>query len=293
MDDEDLIDQEDQDQDYREPTLPLGRPQVVAPPMDAPAAARVAAPGATPITPPVASPMAPLTPQDAQNRAFWRKLQYDTQDAPIEEAEQAVTAALKFQAIRGYQQDLANGVPSHEALSKWAPMMFKTPPAGAFRGPTAPKPMDIGGRGYLYDAATQTMKPLTEGRPVARPRDPFAELQYKGILSQIAQVERELDKTVIPSEMTPLQEKRRYLIGQSEAIRKASQQVQPQAGVTPPTGVATPTAPAPASAPAPAAAAGDKIRVKSPAGKIGWIPAAQLDAALAAGYTKFQSWPPK
>lgn len=49
---------------------------------------------------------------------------------PVEQAGQAVTAALKYQGMRGYQQDLQSGMDASRALSKWAPLLFGGSPAG-------------------------------------------------------------------------------------------------------------------------------------------------------------------
>lgn len=43
---------------------------------------------------------------------------------PIDQAVKAVGAAIRFQGLRGYQQDLANSVPADQALARHAPMMF-------------------------------------------------------------------------------------------------------------------------------------------------------------------------
>ena len=62
---------------------------------------------------------------------------------PIQQSEQAVAAAMQFQGTRGYQQDVANGVPAPDALVKWAPLMFYADPSGmsaALAMATAPPP---------------------------------------------------------------------------------------------------------------------------------------------------------
>ena len=49
---------------------------------------------------------------------------------PIEKAQQAVQAAMKFQGNRGYQKDLADGKSPADALVKWGPLMFYNDPSG-------------------------------------------------------------------------------------------------------------------------------------------------------------------
>lgn len=172
---------EDLGQDYREPS-------VVAPVVAAPPRAAVAAPGGTAIAPPpAASPF--LSPSQAAQQETMRRLQYQVRDLPLAEAEQAVSTALKFQAIRGYQKDLQAGVTAPEALARWAPIMFSQPKAGTLgqaasmvrAGTPQEKYMDIGGVGYQMKdgkaipltTKAPTVKPITLTVPTD-PADPFA-----------------------------------------------------------------------------------------------------------------------
>ena len=56
---------------------------------------------------------------------------------PIDEAEQAVHAAMRFQGTRGYQRDLQNGVAPADAMAKWAPMLFPEPKQATMAGGAA------------------------------------------------------------------------------------------------------------------------------------------------------------
>lgn len=178
-------------QDYRDPPLDYRSPTVLPPPAAAPlpAPATVAAPGAAPVVPPQAQ-MGFLSPEEAEQRTTMRRLQYAIQDLPLDEAEKAVSAALKFQAVRGYQKDLAEGKSATEALARWAPIMF-TQPKAANLGQAASmvrasragdeKYMDIGGVGYMFKGGKATA--LTPPKVVppkstslvipANPEDPF------------------------------------------------------------------------------------------------------------------------
>lgn len=73
-----------------------------------------------------------------------RKLQGQISGLPFDQAQKATTAAMKIQGQRGYSADLAAGKPAHEALAKWAPMIFFDRPqtlAGAVRQSfTQPRP---------------------------------------------------------------------------------------------------------------------------------------------------------
>lgn len=146
---------EDLGQDYRPPP---DRPPIPMTPVARPGAAAVASPF--------------LSPDEAQRQLELRRLRYAIQDAPIEQAEAAVNAALKFQAQRGYRRDLQAGVPAAEALMKWGPSMFGSTAgtAGALGRLARPEPekyMDIGGVGYQMKGGRAI--PLTTAKPKTIP----------------------------------------------------------------------------------------------------------------------------
>jgi hypothetical protein len=104
------------------------------------------APGTYPS--PALPPWIPSFQQEAAQKAAadqdWqmRKLQEQLQGLPYEQAQRATVAAMKMQGQRGYQADLAAGKPAHEALAKWAPMLFSDRPqtfAGAVRQSFTPQ----------------------------------------------------------------------------------------------------------------------------------------------------------
>lgn len=51
-------------------------------------------------------------------------VQAQVANLPLDQAEAAVEAAMRFQGQRGYQRELAKGTAAPEALAKWAPMIF-------------------------------------------------------------------------------------------------------------------------------------------------------------------------
>jgi len=66
-------------------------------------------------------------------------------NAPAAQQEAAVQAAMKYQGQRGYQNDLAKGMPAAQALAKWGSLMFCDDPsamikAAAMAQETAPPP---------------------------------------------------------------------------------------------------------------------------------------------------------
>ena len=280
------IDEEEIAQDELEPGIPLEeqgqveqvpvRPPIVAPQaqpmvMQGP----VAAPGSAPISAPANPNLVPLSPQQAQDRAAWRRLQYQLADAPYKEAADAVNAAMKFQAQRGYQQDLANGVPAAEALAKWAPTMFG-PKGGSVGGaaaliratrPPADRVLNAGGQLFRYDPAAKAAVPLTQPK-ITAPKASQADLiDYRNVSHRIAVAEAEIDKD--PEGPTAEDLRKNVLPGLRQEARAIGARIRAPGGAT-------------AAAPS----AQGRVRVKSPEGKIGSIPASQLEAALAAGYTK-------
>lgn len=60
---------------------------------------------------------------------FGESIQGAFQSMPMREAERAVSAAIQFQGMRGYQQSLQAGESAETALARWAPLMFYSHPA--------------------------------------------------------------------------------------------------------------------------------------------------------------------
>lgn len=249
--DQDLQDELDLGQDYRAPSEPVRTIQ--APPVVAAPAPVIAAPGGP--APIVAPAITPLSPQDAANRAMWRRMKYATADLPIDQAEQAVTTALKFQGLRGYQKDIADGKPANEALARWAPIMFSQPKAGTLSGAASMiragqgpqnKIMDIGGVGYRYDDKTGTMTALTPPKAVAAPKDPTLLADYNSIRRQMDAVTKELEADPAGPGAPFLRQKLLNLQSVAEATRV--QMNSPRPGVAAPSGAeARVTAPLPAT----------------------------------------------
>jgi hypothetical protein len=189
-------------------------------------------------------------------------------DLPIDQAASAVSTALKFQGIRGYQRDLEAGKSPAEALAKWAPIMFTAPKEGNLgqaaalartARPATPMIRDVAGQLIRVnpDGTTTALTPPKPARPST-----FDVQEHKSYLDQIRALEKELDDDPSGPEADKKRQKLQYLRSQAEAVRNRVN--------------------------APAGGKPQRIRVKSKAGKIGTIPADQLDAALAEGYTRVQ-----
>jgi len=78
---------------------------------------------------------------------YWAGIEQAYKNLPIDKAQQAISAAMQYQAMRGYQADLQSGKPADQVLARWAPMMFgKMGAAGGMTGAasmiraTQPKP---------------------------------------------------------------------------------------------------------------------------------------------------------
>lgn len=265
------IDQEDLDQDqellgqdFREPAPPpvaSAAPQPVpqrapiqAPPPVAPAIAPpVAAPGAVPVRSPF------LTPEEAEDQAAMRRAQYAIQDLPIDQAEKALTSALKFQAIRGYQRDLAAGKSAADALSRWAPIMFSQPKAGTLgqaaamvraSRPAQPKVMNVGGVAYeigpgrataltppapkilsvggtAYEFGPGGARQLTPAKVTSPRANQFDLQQHASLMRQIQAIEKDLATTPVEDRGDMIREIRR-LQSQAEQIRSRSGSAEPK-----------------------------------------------------------------
>lgn len=77
-----------------------------------------------------------MVPQGAQNLLFTQGRPADPIEQmvisgrlPMGQAERAIAGAMHYQAMRGYQRDLADGKPAQESLVRWAPLMFSSQPA--------------------------------------------------------------------------------------------------------------------------------------------------------------------
>lgn len=86
------------------------------------AAPLMVAPGRTPI----ASPSGITLPSPAQAQAgeAMRRTQFAVADMPLAQATAAVESAIRFQAQRGYQNDIQGGMAPAEAMAKWGPSLF-------------------------------------------------------------------------------------------------------------------------------------------------------------------------
>lgn len=185
-------------EDYREPDVAAPEQvQVAAPPPVAP-------PGAYPVVPPGA-----YDPDAVRQNIQMRKMLNSMGNAPMAEAEQAVATAMKFQAIRGYQRDLAAGTPAHQALAKWAPVMFSQPKAGTLgqaaslvRATTPQeKYMDVGGVAYQLEGGKakaltppKAVKPKTI--PLVLPADPDNPMSGGHITVQLPEDDPLVKKTM-------------------------------------------------------------------------------------------------
>jgi len=99
----------------------------------------------------------------------WDMIERSYGNLPIAQAQTAINAAMQYQAMRGYQNDLDSGKPANVALARWAPMMFgKLGTTAGISGAasmiraTAPKPQ------FSFVPGTATM-PASFQAPGERP----------------------------------------------------------------------------------------------------------------------------
>jgi hypothetical protein len=250
IDDEDVQAQdEEQGQDYRAPALPVGTPTPIAAPPR-----MVSPPAASPIQAPAGAPtgLTLPTPAEAEQRTAIRQMQYAVADMPLAQAEKAVNAALKFQAQRGYQRDIAGGMSAVDAMVKWGPTMFGSTAGSASAlarvataaQPEAEKVMNIGGVGYRIPAKGQAVR-ITPEAPAKLP--PALATAYGKAIVANEQAIDVANPTFSPT-TDALRNRNFYLRGQL-------QPVSPPAGVVARSGAAAPVAApqtaAPVAAPPP------------------------------------------
>ncbi len=235
------------------------------------------------------------TPPDP-NAAFWNRLRERTANLPLAQTEAAVSAAIRFQGQRQYQQDLASGMDPAKALARSAPLMFSTPrpsgslgqaaqliratssPARRFHdvggvlyrenadgtvtrvtGPAAPRYHTAGG--VLYRETPTGLQAMTA--PTTK-TDPYEMAEYRNVLSEISAAQKALDKMAVDDpEAQPLRDRIRFLTAEKQRLRR-------------PTPTRTPTVTT------------GRVRVRRPDGKTGSIPANRLQEALDAGWTQIR-----
>lgn len=232
----------------------------------------------TPVAPPSGAVITPpqqlqpslgwgLPPQTAQDRAATMDL---INSYPAAQTRQAVQAATRFMAQQGYnrkyQQNIQAGMSPQEAaadaLAEYGPSLFFQPGAAVTPGNVA--------------SFIRAVRPQPVKAPTANPIDVT---EARGIIGEMGKIQSALDDNPTGPVADDNRGKLQYLRGQLEAIR---------AKYNTPAAAPAPQRPQTRTAVSAPAGQGQRIRVRSKDGKIGTIPASQLDEALAAGYTRAQ-----
>jgi predicted HAD superfamily Cof-like phosphohydrolase len=197
---------------------------------------------------------------------------------PIEQQQQAVQAAVKFQAQRGYQQDLASGMPAPQAMAKWGPMLFAPGSPGAMSAIKMQQPQirNIGGK-LVRIMPDGTAQPINVPGQVSPPQkwEPQDTIDYKAATERYNKNAEALSKLRDSTSLESGTESRRQMIADRREMQRISGKYGQGAapgGVQPPGG----------------ASKSGRVKVKDSKGKTGSIPADQVDAAKAAGYTIVQ-----
>lgn len=171
------------------------------------------------------------TPPD-QNAQFWNRLRQRTANLPLAQTEAAVSAAMRFQGIRQYQRDLQSGMAQNEALARAAPLIFNAPRQSslgqaaqfmrASRAPAA-RVRDVGG--VLYRENPQGgWEPITQAKPATPKVNPFDNEEYRSILTEMRQINKDLgDEQPTSKRAQDLVARKRMLAGSLQEIRRRGQ----------------------------------------------------------------------
>ena len=192
---------------------------------------------------------------------------------------EAKSAAQQMQGMKAVQAGLQKGEPLQKLIAENAPMLFaKHPeriPSAVPRGVTGPS--DFTAR-QLRDEQGNPMGinviPGAHGSIKTLPRTTMSpEGMLRADQLRLGVISRQLEEETDPAKAAQLTRARDGIMARLEQITSGRGAAPAPAG----------NAQTPAAASAPPS---DVVRVKSPSGKTGTIPRAQLDAALKAGYTE-------
>lgn len=218
-------------------------------------------------------------PEQLANRAMWQQLRYRFANEPIAQTEAAVSAAVRYQALRQYQNDVATGISPSKALSRIAPLLYNAKEntlghAASFiraTAPESPKLLHVGNTLYR-DNGNGSVTALTTGRQAQPRTSPIDVAEYNSVLRQRAKVMEDADRDLIGSDTFNRHQAQLALLnGQLQDIRRRAQAIPPNP---------IPGTQAPAAAPQ----SGGFVRVKHPDGRYGVVPRASLPKALKLGY---------
>lgn len=148
----------------------------------------------------------------------------------IADAEKAVSAAIQFQGLRGYQQALKSGEPAEKALARYGPMMFYSKPQAlgpSVRAVTPPQinPNQAAALEFRKQQAALPPKPIYRAGPGGstvriNPQDDSVKTlvpgaQPKRVLNPAERADQEIAKAAYKAaveelEATPKKEPRKF-----------------------------------------------------------------------------------
>lgn len=226
-----------------------------------------------------------LTPEQASQQEMIRRAQYMYAADPTAKTEQAVAAALKFQAQRMYQQDLASGTAPAEALAKVAPLLFggakqsNLGQAASFIKATqkpAPKFTDVGGVLYRHNPDGTVTAVTGPKAPKTQTLDPVDKAFLNAEVAKLKQIE-ENDQFSAPTALGENLRRQAHDIRNRITVQfrrpnpAAVPTTQPAEAPAPPTPLA-PAATTTGVTPPPSSTT-KRVKVIGPGGKRGTVPA--------------------
>jgi len=152
------------------------------------------------------------------------------QGVPIEQATAAVESAIRFQAQRGYQNDIQIGMAPAEAMAKWVPTLFfgaknaNLGQAASFiraTRPAVPRPMNVGGSLFTPQPGGSVIPtPGFTPKPQAAKVSTLDAQTHASILKEIQGIEKDLDAEPGGKDADENRSKLQYKRGQLQEIER-------------------------------------------------------------------------
>lgn len=168
---------------------------------------------------------------DAEELMAWT-IHNAKQGGRVDDATKAIQAAMQFQGMRGYQNDIASGMAPAEALARNAWSMFGARGGNGLSGigalaravtPQSPRMQNIHGVGYTFNNESGKWEPQTPNPPVKVPPPTKEEQTYLENITKAQDADRkaEIEFRSTPTDDPLWQEKRNGLNATARVLKNA------------------------------------------------------------------------